>query len=63
MMSLMLWLFSQCMQKRTNVTKAYVYYCLQPYSLHQFIPLVHKLLFVRVYSKEDGTCNRSWGNI
>lgn len=62
-MSLMLWLFPQCVQKRTNVTKEYVYYHLQPSSLHQFIPLVHQQLILRVYSNEDGICNRSWGNI
>jgi len=50
--------FSVCVESRMMVTNKYVYYCLQTYFffLHQFIPLVHWLVFIS--SKDDGTWRR-----
>ena len=53
----MLWFFSTCVESGMMVTSKYAYYyCLQTCFLHQFIPLVHWLVFMS--NEDDGTCYR-----
>jgi len=42
-------------EKRLLAIKEYVYCLWQIYILHQFIPLVHQLLFLRMYNSDDST--------
>jgi len=52
----MLWVFSVCVESRMMVTNIHVYYRLHTYFLHQFITLVHWLVFMS--NEDDGTCHR-----
>ena len=49
----MVWFLSTCVETRQMAIKGNVYYLWQIYILHQFIPPVHHLLFLRMYSSYD----------
>jgi len=42
-------------ETRLMAIKEYVYCLWQMYFLHQFIPLVHHLLFLRMYNSDNCT--------
>jgi len=45
-------------ETRLMAVKEYVYYHWQVYVIHQFIALVHHLLFLRMYNNDDFTYHR-----
>jgi len=40
--------------ERMVVTQQHVYYSLQTHFLHQFIPLLHRLFFLKICNNENG---------